>query len=131
MHDPIPLVPLSWGEVIDKITILEIKAAKIASGAAKANVRRELTLLTETVAAEVLLREDVKALATELREMNEKLWDIEDRIREKEALASFDRDFIQLARSVYITNGERSRLKREISDLLGSGLIEEKSYAPY
>jgi len=131
MHDPIPLAPISWGELIDKITILEIKTQKIASASGLANVRKELGMLTEIAAPALWRRDDVEALKARLREANEKLWDIEDFIRLKEAAKCFDQEFVELARSVYVTNGERSRLKREISDLLGSGLIEEKSYAPY
>jgi len=131
MHDPIPLAPISWGELIDKITILEIKTRKIASASGLANVRKELGMLTEIAAPALWRRDDVEALKARLREANEKLWDIEDFIRLKEAAKCFDQEFVELARSVYVTNGERSRLKREISDLLGSGLIEEKSYAPY
>jgi predicted nuclease with TOPRIM domain len=131
MHDPIPLAPLSWGEVIDKITILEIKADRLSSEAALANVRKELALLTESVALEVLRRDDVKPLKTRLREINEQLWRIEDDIRQKEASKTFDGEFIELARSVYIVNDERARVKREISERLSSGLIEEKSYASY
>jgi len=131
MHDSIPLAPLSWGEVIDKITILEIKTDRLSSVAALANVRKELAMLVETVAAEVLRRDDVNQLKTRLREINEKLWRIEDDIRLKEAANAFDREFIELARSVYIVNDERSRVKREINQRLSSGLIEEKSYASY
>ena len=131
MHDPIPLVPVSWGEVIDKITILEIKARRISSAPAQANVRKELSLLTQTVASEVLQRDDVKDVKARLLMANERLWEIEDRIREKETGKVFDADFIALARSVYRVNGERAELKREISKLLGSGLMEEKSYSAF
>jgi len=131
MHDPIPLTPVSWGELIDKITILEIKARNILSEAGRANVLKELRLLGEAVAPVVLQRDDVQGLKAQLRETNEKLWQIEDNIRLKETSKTFDREFIELARSVYITNDERARLKREINNLLGSGIIEEKSYTPY
>jgi len=131
MHDPIPLAPVSWGEVIDKITILEIKADRLSSEAALANVRKELRLLTENVASEVLPRADVQRLKTRLREINEKLWRIEDDIRQKEAQQAFDSEFVELARSVYHVNDDRSRVKREINERLSSGLIEEKSYAAY
>ncbi len=131
MHDAIPLVPVSWGEVIDKITILEIKARRILAEPARANVRKELGLLTETVASQVLRRDDVHSFKLRLLEANEKLWDIEDRIRDKEAAKAFDSEFIELARSVYTVNDERAELKREISKLLGSGLTEEKSYSAY
>src|SRR5262249_54585760 len=117
-------------EVIDKLTILEIKGARLAGEEAKANVARELELLRAT-AAPVLERQDVGALAAKLRAVNESLWDIEDRIRDHERAGTFDADFIALAPSVYRHNDQRGRLKREISLALGSGLIEEKSYRPY
>jgi hypothetical protein len=131
MLPPIPLVPVSWGEVIDKITILEIKSQKITAASALANVRKELKLLTETIAQDALTRSDVQALKIRLAVANRKLWDIEDHIREKEAAKSFDAEFIELARSVYFTNSERSQVKREINECVGSGLTEEKSYSAY
>jgi Family of unknown function (DUF6165) len=119
--------PVSWGELIDKITILEIKAARIRSAAPLANVRTELNLLSQ-IAEKVASDASIQALKAALRAINQKLWDIEDSIREKERRQEFDEPFIQLARSVYTTNDERSRLKRRINFALGSKLIEEKSY---
>ena len=126
----IPLAPVSWGEVIDKITILEIKFARLGDEAARANVAKELDLL-RGIAAPALARAELVGLAAKLRTLNESLWDIEDRIRDHERAGTFDSGFIALARSVYRTNDERGRLKREINQALGSGLVEEKSYRPY
>ncbi len=125
---PIPMVPLSWGEVIDKITILEIKLARLSDEAARANVSKELEQL-RGIAAPALAH--IPALVAELKTLNETLWDIEDRIRDHERSQNFDSAFVALARSVYRTNDGRGRLKREISRALGSGLVEEKSYRPY
>jgi hypothetical protein len=127
---PIPIVPLSWGEVIDKITILEIKVARLIDAQAQANAAKELSLLRE-IAAPALARGDLAAMVTKLKALNEDLWDIEDRLRDHERAGNFDSGFIALARSVYRHNDERGRLKREISLVLGSALIEEKSYKPY
>ena len=127
---PIPTVPLSWGEVIDKITILEVKVARLTDAQAQAHVAQELNLLRE-VAAPALARGDLSALMAKLKALNEALWDIEDRIRDHERISNFDSAFIALARSIYRHNDERGRLKREISLALGSALIEEKSYKPY
>ncbi|HEX4635436.1 MAG TPA: DUF6165 family protein [Rhizomicrobium sp.] len=126
----IPQVPLSWGEVIDKITILEIKLTRLGSEEARGNACKELELLRK-VAAPVLARQDLCALAAKLKTLNEALWDVEDRIRDHERAGIFDAAFIALARSVYRHNDERGRIKRDISLALGSGLIEEKSYRPY
>ncbi len=126
-----PSVPVSWGELIDKVTILEIKSEKLQSVAALANVRHELALLQALVAPVVAESDEVAELKSRLKAINEKLWDIEDRIREKEASAEFDAEFIALARSVYKTNDERSALKKRINAQLRSTITEEKSYAPY
>jgi hypothetical protein len=126
----IPMVPVSWGEVIDKITILEIKVARLTDNAARANVSKELDLLRE-IAGPAMARRDLSALVARLKHLNETLWDIEDRIRDYERAQNFDSAFIDLARLVYRTNDERGRLKREINRTLGSGLVEEKSYQPY
>jgi len=119
------LAPVSWGELIDKITILEIKAARIAEPAKLANVRRELQALTAVRDAQGAAP---ATLAAELREVNEQLWDIEDLIRECEQRGDFGPAFIELARSVYKSNDRRAALKRRISDAMGSELVEEKSY---
>ena len=121
-----PDAPISWGELIDKLTILELKAARLSDPAALANVRRELAALAPLEAAAKDAR--LPALRAALAEVNAGLWDIEDRIREKEAAADFGAAFVELARSVYRQNDRRAALKREISLALGSDLIEEKSY---
>jgi hypothetical protein len=126
---PVPHAPISWGELIDKITILEIKALRLED-TARANAGMELALLRE-IAAPALEDGRITALADQLRYQNQALWDIEDRIRDKERAGRFDADFIALARSVYQTNDRRGALKREINLALGSALIEEKSYRPY
>lgn len=125
------LVPVSPGELLDKITILRIKVARIQDAAKLANVRLELTLLEDTWRRCVGTAPEVSADERALQDVNERLWDIEDRIRDKEARQSFDRDFIELARAVYIANDERAALKKRINTRLGSRLVEEKSYHPY
>lgn len=124
-------VQTSPGEFLDKLTILEIKSERIADPAKLANVRRELELLRATWAASPLAARDVAGPLAELKRVNEALWDIEDRIRRKEAERRFDEDFIELARSVYRTNDRRAAIKRELNVLLGSDLVEEKSYTDY
>ena len=119
------LVPVSPGEVIDKITILRIKVARIADAAKLANVRRELEILQST------WRTSAYGDEAALQAVNERLWDIEDRIRDKERDGRFDAGFIELARSVYIENDERAAIKKRINTALGSTIVEEKSYAAY
>ena len=125
---PCPAVPVSWGELLDKITILEIKADRTVSPPARANVLRELGVLSR-VAAAVQGVGGLAALVFRLKAVNRDLWEIEDAIREEEARQSFGGPFIRLARAVYRTNDRRAALKREINLLLGSALVEEKSYA--
>jgi hypothetical protein len=122
-----PNAPISWGELIDKLTILELKAARLSDPAALANVRRELAALAPLEAA-VGADPRLPALRAALMEVNALLWEIEDRIREREAARDFSAAFVDLARSVYRQNDLRAALKREISLALGSDLIEEKSY---
>jgi hypothetical protein len=126
-----PAVAVSWGELVDKITILEIKQQRLSSPQAVANVRTELAALDRIVADLRPVPSGLDALKRQLRTVNETLWDIEDRIRAKEAAKTFDQQFIELARSVYINNDERSRIKREINALLKSALVEEKQYTVY
>jgi len=123
--------PVSYGELIDKITILEIKSRRIADAAKLANVRNELDLLNATWANDAAARTDISAERARLLAVNELLWDIEDRIRLKEKAQAFDAEFIELARSVYFRNDERAAFKREINLKLGSQLVEEKSYQDY
>lgn len=125
------LVPVAAGELIDKITILEIKRTRIADADKRVNVEKELSAL-QAVAREVFGRTEVHVgLQANLKAVNELLWDIEDAKRRHEAEQRFDADFIQLARNVYIFNDRRAAIKREINLLLGSEIVEEKSYAAY
>ena len=126
-----PQVPISWGELFDKITILQIKLENLTSKNALENVERELKKLQSILTQNGPKTMETIRLEGELRQINQQLWGIEDKIRDKERTNSFDDEFIQLARSVYITNDERSRIKRKINELLGSELVEEKSYAEY
>jgi hypothetical protein len=123
-------VPVSWGELVDKITILQIKSDRMRDEQKLANVRKELALLTEKLGGNASVPE-VERLTGELYKVNAALWDIEDHIRECENAGDFGETFISLARSVYITNDKRAELKREVNAVLGSGLIEEKSYRTY
>ncbi len=125
------MVPISPGELVDKITILKIKSERIGDEKKVHNVRLELDLLQRTWQLSDFAGTDIDTQTQQLKSINEKLWEIEDRIRLKESAAAFDDEFVELARSVYFTNDERSRVKREINELLGSELIEEKSYQDY
>jgi hypothetical protein len=121
-------IPISPGELLDKLTILRIKAERIADATKRANVARELELLEAIWRSEVPaasgLREEEEALAR----VNATLWDVEDALREREAAARFDAEFVALARSVYRHNDERAAIKRRVNAKLGSALVEEKSY---
>ena len=123
--------PVSYGELIDKLTILEIKSRRIADDAKLANVRNELDLLNATWAAHPASHTDISAERAQLRAVNQALWDIEDHIRVKEKAKAFDAEFVELARSVYFRNDERAAVKRAINEKLGSTLVEEKSYQDY
>lgn len=125
------LVPVSPGELLDKITILRIKVARIMDPAKVANVRLELDLLEKTWRDTGCAGFDVARDERALGEVNERLWDVEDLIRDKEAKQTFDREFIELARAVYAANDERAAIKKRINLQLGSRLVEEKSYKPY
>jgi hypothetical protein len=125
------LVPVSPGELLDKITILRIKAARITDVTKVGNVRLELDLLEKTWRDAGCAAFDVAHDERALQAVNEKLWDVEDLIRDKEAKQTFDREFIELARAVYVANDERAAIKKRINLQLGSRLIEEKSYKPY
>ena len=126
-----PQVPISWGEFFDKITILQVKLENLTSKNALENVEQELKKLQSILTQNGPKTMETIRLEGELRRINQQLWDIEDKIRDKERNNSFDDEFIQLARSVYVTNDERSLIKRKINDMLGSELVEEKSYAKY
>jgi Family of unknown function (DUF6165) len=126
-----PKIQISWGELIDKITILEIKADRLNSQVAIRNVRNELTVLNSVARKVLRQRADVQELKQQLKAVNDALWDIEDEIRAKEAAKSFDHEFIELARSVYVNNDRRGHLKRQINAVLNSELVEEKQYTIY
>jgi len=122
------LTPVSIGELIDKITILEIKAERIDDAAKLANVRTELDGLLPLFARQQASQPALDALKQALKAINERMWDIQDQLRDKEAAQQFDDAFVQLARGVYRTNGERVQVKNEINRVAGSALVEEKQY---
>jgi len=123
-----PVVPVSWGELLDKITILQIKQERLEDAGKRANVAAELAALTAIAGPQL---DEAAALVAELKQVNEALWEIEDRIRDKERDGVFDDGFIALARAVYVTNDRRAALKGAINRRLNSALVEEKSYRPY
>ena len=125
------LVPVSPGELLDKITILRIKSARISDAAKLANVRHELVLLEQTWSRSIPASIDLSTDERALEDVNARLWDIEDHIRDQEAAQRFDAKFIELARAVYVSNDERAAIKKRINQALGSALVEEKSYQPY
>jgi hypothetical protein len=125
------IVPISPGELIDKMTILEIKSRRMTDPAKLRNVGAELAALKATWAASDYASADIDAERGALGTVNEKLWVIEDQIRDKERDQAFDAEFIQLARSVYFENDERAAIKRRINLKLGSAIVEEKSYSDY
>ena len=124
-------IEIAPGELIDKITILEIKSERIEDTKKVANVRIELETLEASRDATLPASPDLTRLTAALKAVNEELWVIEDDIRDCERAEDFGPEFIRLARAVYKTNDRRAALKREINELLGSRLIEEKSYQPY
>ena len=124
-------VPVSWGEVIDKITVLEIKSEKLTDASKLANVRKELGLLVDIRDQAFPNHAELVKLSAELKAINQALWQIEDDIRDCERDQNFGPRFIELARAVYVTNDQRADVKRQINTALGSDLVEEKSYAPY
>ena len=125
------LVPVSPGELLDKITILRIKSTRMTDPAKLANVRVELEALERTWRDSGAAVPEVAGDEAALQRVNEALWDIEDRIRDKELAREFDAVFIELARAVYVTNDERAAIKKRINLALGSRIVEEKSYQPY
>ena len=124
-------VPVSPGELLDKITILRIKSSRMRDAGKLANVRVELKVLEQTWSASAYAKTDIAADVNALLEVNERLWVIEDEIRDKERAQAFDSEFIRLARAVYFENDERAAIKRRINLKLGSSIVEEKSYAQY
>lgn len=127
----VPNIPVSWGELIDKITILEIKKLRIKDPLAIKNVSYELSLLISFIPEDIVTNPIIQELRSNLIRTNETLWEIEDQIREKELKKEFDEMFISLARSVYKNNDIRADIKRKINNNLMSSLKEEKSYTPY
>ena len=125
------LVPISPGELLDKITILRIKAARMKDAGKLANVRHELALLEKTWKESGAASVDLGTAEADLTRVNEKLWVIEDEIRDEERAKRFADKFIELARAVYVTNDERAAIKKRINTLLGSSIVEEKSYQQY
>lgn len=125
------MVPVSWGELIDKVTILEIKQARIRTQAALAHIDKELGYLLEIVARNGELSGSISNFKQQLFEVNQRLWQVEDEIRDKDAKAEFDSEFIALARKVYRLNDERAKLKKSINQALNSDLVEQKSYKEF
>ena len=124
-------VPVSFGELLDKIAILQIKSERMSDPDKLANVRKELDALERTWLAHPAAGNDIARLRADLKAVNERLWVIEDDIRLKEKAQAFDEEFIRLARSVYFENDVRARVKKEINLALGSAYVEEKSYQDY
>lgn len=123
--------PVSFGELIDKITILQIKSERMTDPDKLNNVRHELDVLTSTWDAAPESATDIRDPWARLKAVNEALWEIEDDIRDEERAKRFGERFVELARAVYVTNDQRAALKKEINVALGSDLVEEKSYADY
>ena len=126
-----PLIKISWGELFDKLTILQIKLKKIKNKNALWNIKIEHDELLKIYNSNFLQNANAKLLKADLKKINVKLWDIEDKIRDKERVKTFDEEFIELARKVYIINDERSRIKRNINEKFGSEIFEEKLYSNY
>jgi hypothetical protein len=124
-------VDLAYGELLDKITILQIKSERITDKDKLVNVNKELVLLNDLWQSDEKFSVDITNEFAALKDINEKIWDIEDGIRDKEREKQFDEKFIELARSVYFSNDKRAEIKREINMKLGSALLEEKSYSDY
>tara|TARA_B100000242_G_scaffold291004_1_gene263482 strand:+ start:588 stop:977 length:390 start_codon:yes stop_codon:yes gene_type:complete len=126
-----PLIPISWGELFDKLTILQIKLENLRDKKALKNVKIEHDQLQLIYNNNFLENQNAKLFLTDLKEINKKLWNIEDKIRDKERNKVFDKEFVELARNVYITNDKRSSIKRNINKIFRSEIIEEKSYEDY
>lgn len=125
------LIPISPGELLDKITILQIKAERISDPAKVANVKIELEMLTQIWNDSVEVDAEITVLTAELKRINEALWEIEDDIRDEERNKRFGERFIELARAVYVTNDERANAKKKVNLHLNSAIVEEKSYQDY
>ena len=125
------LIPISPGELIDKITILEIKRESIVDKEKLSNINLEYKVLLDTLENKIIASNEIDSLRIKLKTINKRLWDIEDQLRDLERSKTFNEDFIKLARSVYFTNDERSEIKKSINKLLNSEIVEEKSYSKY
>ena len=125
------LVPVSFGELLDKIAILQIKSERMSDDAKLANVRNELSALDATWGQHPASKQDIAGLRADLKAVNERLWVIEDDIRLQEKAQEFDAEFVRLARAVYFENDTRARIKKDINLALGSSYVEEKSYQDY
>ena len=123
-----PRVPISWGELFDKICILEIKNVNASSGEKKKNIVAEFNLLKSFVSNEILRDYRLVMLCRELKDVNQNIWDIEDEIRSKEAICDFGNRFVELARNTYKFNDRRAAIKKEINNILNSEIVEEKIY---
>lgn len=126
-----PHLPVAWGEVFDKLTILQIKADKLQDAAKRANVNQERQAIETVVGELARFPADLSMLVQALKDINTQLWDVEDAKRDCERRQCFDDRFVQLARQVYFGNDQRAAIKRQINALLGSALVEEKSYQAY
>jgi len=124
-------VPLSVGEVLDKVTILEIKSERIDDPVKLKNINNELSQLRALLTDAVFDKTSIKSLVDELKQVNQTLWDIEDNIRDQEMEGTFGDRFIELARAVYVTNDKRAMIKKKLNEATGSTLVEEKSYKDY
>lgn len=124
-------IEVSYGELFDKISILEIKSVQVKDPTKLANVNFELAKLLVVRQDQIQMSEEIDGLFAQLHQINEALWRVEDQLRDKERDKQFDEDFVELARSVYKLNDERARIKRAINAALGSQLVEEKNYRPY
>jgi hypothetical protein len=125
------MTPVSPGELLDKLTILDIKSERITDAEKLANVAHEKTLLEKVWRDSALETAETVRLRADLKRINEALWDIEDAIRDEERAKRFGDRFIELARAVYVTNDERAAVKKAINEALGSRIVEEKSYSDY
>ncbi len=124
-------IEISSGEFVDRLSILEIKNERTQDPTRLENINRELCLLRDLWVADPGAAIDIQTEWAQMKSINEKLWDIEDDIRNRERTRCFDEEFIRLARAVYYTNDERVEVKRRLNEKLGSALVEEKSYADY
>lgn len=131
MDNQTVLAPVSLGELLDKIVILEIKKERISDDAKLSNVRTELQALRDIRPPSLLDNAEIQVWEKALRSANEELWDLEDRIRDKERVANFGPEFIEVARLIYRTNDKRAHAKKMINNICGSTIVEEKSYQPY